>query len=312
MVNRLPVRNEFGFQWMLTGPNHFQVCGRTTEALPPGAYNCYLDNCGNAHFQARDLAVDELIHFPDSLPAKVLSEIKLFWANGDRFRRYGFLHRRGYLFYGKQGCGKSSLIHQIVSAVVAEGNVAFFCQHPYGFIRAAEKFRQVEPDRPIVCVFEDIDAIIQQYGDSELLQWLDGNSQVDKAVNIASTNYPEKLDRRIVSRPRRFDRILRIDAPDARVREAYFARKVSDLGAADLAKWVELTDGLPFAALAEMVISVRCLGNDLEESAKLLKSLDAHNQSSLEFADGTPENNGDGGNEDDPNGVPANNGQIPF
>jgi AAA+ superfamily predicted ATPase len=310
MANRLHVRNEYGFQWMVTGPNHFQVCGQTAETLPPGAYNCFVDNCGAAHFQGRDLHVDELIHFPDSLPSKVLAEIKQFWATGDRFARYGFLHRRGYLFYGKQGCGKSSLIHQIVSAVVAEGNVAFFCQHPYAFMQAAAKFRQVEPERPIVCIFEDIDAIIAQYGDSELLQWLDGNSQVDKAVNIASTNYPEKLDRRIVSRPRRFDRILRIDAPDARVREAYFARKITELTPAELARWVELTDGLPFAALAEMVISVMCLGNDLEESAKLLKSLDAHNPSSLEFADGPVENGGGGGNYDENRNGAAD--AIPF
>ncbi len=312
MVNRLPVRNEYGYQWMIAGPNHFQICGRTTEVLPPGAYNGWLDNCGNAHFQARDLHVDELINFPDSLPAKVLTELKKFWDTGDRFARYGFLHRRGYLLYGKQGCGKSSLIHQIVSAVVAEGNVAFFCQHPYGFIKAAEKFREVEPDRPIVCIFEDIDAIIAQYGDAELLQWLDGNSQVDKAVNIASTNYPEKLDRRIISRPRRFDRILRIDAPDSRIREAYFGRKVPDLTPVELAKWVALTDGLPFAALAEMVISVCCLGNDLEESAKLLKSLDAHNPSSLEFGNGGNDD-GEEGEADSEcrNGTPAGDA-IPF
>ena len=103
-------------------------------------------------------------------------------------------------------------------------------------------------------------------------------------MNLATTNYPEKLDRRIISRPRRFDRILRIDAPDARMREAYFARKVPDLTAAELARWVDLTDGLPFAALAEMVISVCCLGNELEEAAELLRSLDAHNPSSAEFA----------------------------
>jgi hypothetical protein len=47
---------------------------------------------------------------------------------------------------------------------------------------------------------------------------------------------------------------------------------------------VALTDGLPFAALAEMVISVCCLGNDLEETAALLKSLDEHTPSSAEFA----------------------------
>jgi hypothetical protein len=284
MVTRLPIRNEFGFQWMIAGPNTYKVCGRTTDLLPAGAYSVGMDNCGNPVFHARDLQADELIHFPDSLPAKVQGEIKTFWSMGERFVRYGFLHRRGYLLYGKQGCGKSSLIHQILRDVIADGHLAFFCQNPFGFIQCLEQFRDVEPARPIVCVFEDIDAIIQNYGDAELLQWLDGNHQVDKAVNIATTNYPEQLDRRIISRPRRFDRILRIDAPDARMREAYFIRKVPELNPAELAKWVELSDGLPFAALAEMVISVCCLGNDLEESAKLLKSLDTHNPSSLEFA----------------------------
>src|SRR5262249_25457148 len=170
---------------------------------------------------------------------------------GERFRRHGFLHRRGYLFYGKQGGGKSSLIHLIVSQVVAAGHVAFFCEVPWIFVPALERFRALEPRRPIVCVFEDIDAIIANYGDSHLLQWLDGNHQVDLAVNLASTNYPEKLDRRIIARPRRFDRVLRIDAPDAELRDAYFARKLPDLPAAERRKWVALSAGLPLAAPAE-------------------------------------------------------------
>ena len=68
------------------------------------------------------------------------------------------------------------------------------------------------------------------------LPWLRGRawSEVSGGVNLATTNYPEKLDRRIISRPRRFDRILRIDAPDARRREAYIAQKVPELTAAEL------------------------------------------------------------------------------
>jgi hypothetical protein len=291
MVNRLPVRNEFGFQWMITGPNTFQVCGRTTEALPAGAYTVFTDNCGHPVFQGRHIQADELIHFPDSLPARVQGEIKTFWATGEQFARYGFLHRRGYLLYGKQGCGKSSLVNQIIADVIADGHVAFYCQFPGDFIACMRKFRDVEPHRPMVCVFEDIDATIANYGDSDLLQWLDGNHQVDKAVNLATTNYPEKLDRRIISRPRRFDRILRIDAPDARMREAYLARKVPELTAPALAKWVELSAGLPFAAPAELVISVCCMGNGLEDTAKLLRSIDAHNPSSAEFAN-TPAEEG--------------------
>jgi AAA+ superfamily predicted ATPase len=270
-------------QWMVLGNGQYQVCGRTLPRLPAGAYTCQLDCYGNPLFQAKQLHVDDLIEFSDSLSSKVLHEITRFWELGEGFKRHGFLHRRGYLFYGKQGGGKSSLIHQIVARVVAAGNLAFFCEVPNTFVRCAERFRQVEPERPIVCIFEDIDAIIATYGDGDLLQWLDGNQQVDRAVNIASTNYPEKLDRRIVSRPRRFDRIHRIESPEARLRAAYFARKLPEQPAAEREYWVGLTEGLSFAALAELVISMHCLGNDLEETVALLKGLDAETPSSSEY-----------------------------
>ena len=277
------LKNAHGLQFAVKGPDTFTVCGTTVPQLPPGAYTLSLDHTGNTYFRAKDLQVDELIDFPGSLPSRILEEIGKFWEMGPRFARYGFLHRRGYLLYGKQGCGKSSLIHQIISNIVGQGHVAFFCENPHAFLACAEQFRQVEPDRPMVCVFEDIDAIIEHYGDSALLQWLDGNTQVNKAVNIASTNYPEKLDKRIVSRPRRFDRVMKIQEPDARMRDEYFARKLKDQTEAERTTWVEVSDGLPFAALAELIISVRCLGNELEESVKTLRALDEDSPSSEEF-----------------------------
>ena len=285
--------NSHGPQWMVLPDGAFQSCGQTRTRLPAGAYSCTQDCYGRSQFHPQPLLADDYIDFPDSLPSRVLRDIGLFWAARGRFERLGFLHRRGFLFYGKQGCGKSSLIHQIVQGIVAAGHVAFFCDHPYVFLAAMQELRRVEPERPLVCVFEDIDAIIKRFGDAALLQWLDGNHQVDRVVNLASTNYPERLDRRIVSRPRRFDRLLSIDAPDARFRDAYLARKLHGQPAAERARWVGLTEGLPFAALAELVISVACLGNDLEESVALLKSLDARAPSSLEFSDGPLPNQGD-------------------
>ena len=204
---------EPAIQWMVRNGNAYQVCGQTVKRLPSGAYSCSVDGCGNPVYQGRRLEVDDLIDFPGSLPARVLAEIDRFWKTGERFRKHGFLHRRGYLFHGKQGCGKSSLIHLIIARVIDAGHAAFFCEHPYYFIAAMEQFRQVEPDRPMVCIFEDIDAIIKQFGDSHLLQWLDGNHQVNKAINLATTNYPETLDRRIIARPRRSGCALRLDCP---------------------------------------------------------------------------------------------------
>jgi hypothetical protein len=282
-MKSLPVQNPYGFQWAVDGPGLFSICGRTVPTLPAGAYTCWLDNCGNPHFQQRDLQVDELIDFPDSLPSRILRELDTFWESGGRFAEYGFLHRRGYLLYGKQGGGKSSLVHQVIAKIVAQGHVAFFCQMPYGLIAAMQRFRQVEPERPLVCVFEDIDAIIQRFGDNELLQWLDGNHQVNRCVNLATTNYPEKLDRRIVSRPRRFDRILKIESPEDKLRDAYFARKMPELADAERAEWVRLSAGLSFASLAEMIISVCCMGHPLAETARLLQELESNTPSSAEW-----------------------------
>src|SRR5437763_10109822 len=271
-------------QWKVLQSGVFEVCGQTARLMPAGAYGVNLNQYGEVQFLTRDLQVDDLIDFADSLPAKILEEIQNFWSLGEKFQRYGYLHRRGYLLYGPQGSGKSSVVHQVVHRIIKAGHVAVFCEHPGFLTRAMEIFRKIEPDRPVVCLFEDIDAILEIHGDSELLQWLDGSHQINKVINIATTNYPERLDRRIVSRPRRFDRIIKIEAPTATIRETYLSRKLPDLaGNGELARWVQLTDGLSFAALAELVISVACLGNSLEETVELLRQLDDQHLSSKDF-----------------------------
>ena len=275
--------NRDGLQWAVMRGNRFRVCERTVDRLPAGAYTCLCDDGGTCVFEQRKLEVDDLIDFPGSLVAQLLEEIERFWTLGDRFRQYGFLHRRGYLLHGKQGSGKSSLLHLVIARAVAKGHVAFFCESPGMFAEGVSQFRSLDPDRPILCMFEDIDAIIRYHGDGVLLQWLDGHLQVNKAVSLATTNYPEKLDRRITARPRRFDRVLCIDAPDEALRDAYFARKLPDLPATKRKRWVKLSAGLSFAALAELIISVCCLDKDLAETAAVLKDLEARQPSSDDY-----------------------------
>ncbi len=270
-------------QWKVAMPGVYESCGTTHRRLPAGAYGCSLNQYGEPQLLVKDLQVDDLIDFANSLPAQILTEIENFWALGEKFQRYGYLHRRGYLLYGPQGSGKSSVVHQVVHRIIKAGHVAVFCEHPGVLTRTMELFRKIEPERPLVCMFEDIDAIIELHGDSELLQWLDGSHQINKVINIATTNYPERLDRRIVSRPRRFDRIIKIEAPVAHIRQEYLSKKLPELHGPELARWVELTDGLSFAALAELVISVACLGNSLEDTVEVLRMLDDQRPSSREF-----------------------------
>lgn len=270
-------------QWRCEVTGIYEPCVYTRRALPAGAYTVATPYEKPVQFHAKDLQVDDLVDFPGSLSEKLLHEIEEFWSLGEQFRRLGYLHRRGYFFYGPQGSGKSSVVHQVVAQVIQAGHVAFFCGDPDEFIQAMLLFRRIETDRPVVCVFEDIDATIEQHKESQLLQWLDGFHRINAVINIATTNYPEKLDRRLVSRPRRFDRIVKIEAASREVRQEYLARKMPALPSLELEEWVDKTSGLSVAALAELVISVACFGKSFDETLGRLQRMEEQQLSSDEF-----------------------------
>jgi GTPase SAR1 family protein len=269
-------------QWGVVGPKTFKAMTTTRKHITAGAYAITVDNNdGQPLFIQKDLKSDNLIHFSGSITDQILSEIDGFWGKADVFKKMGFLHRRGYLLYGPQGTGKSSIVQRIVTDVIGRGGVVFFCENTKFFSKGLTTFRQVEPDRPLVCVFEDIDAIIKRWGEDELLSILDGGNQVDKVLNLATTNYPELLDKRIISRPRRFDRVHKIGVPDQKIRTEYLRLKLPKTES--IPTWVKETDGLSFAGMTEAIISVTCLGNKLHPTIKILRDIEKGHPSSDDF-----------------------------
>lgn len=269
-------------QWGSIGARTFKAFSVSHKKLPAGCYGITWDNHDDRPiFTGKYIKTDQIMRFKGGLADTFLKEIDDFWDRGESFNKYGFLHRRGYMLYGPQGTGKSSIVWQVANDVINRGGVVFVCDNPRFFIGGLKTFRQVEPDRPIVCIFEDIDAIISKYNETEILSLLDGDSQIDKVINIATTNYPENLDRRIVNRPRRFDRIIKIAAPEDEIREAFLKSKLPKTQ--NLKKWVKKTEGLSFAALTEAVISVFCLGNDFDETIATLRDLESKTPKSSDF-----------------------------
>lgn len=272
-------------QWSSIGNKAYKAFAITHKLLPPAVYGVTIDNNdGRSVFTRKVIKNDKIMSFRGGVAHDVLKEIEKFWTLKEKFKENEFLHRRGYLFYGPQGTGKSSIVSQIVQSVIADGGVVFVCDNPKFFNEGLRTFRAAEPIRPIVCVFEDIDAIIDKYGEAELLSLLDGDSQIDGVINIATTNYPEKLDKRIVSRPRRFDRIHKIEVPSEAIRNAFLKEKLPKNQ--NLKIWIKKTKGLSFAALSEVLISVLCLGNNLDETIKLMRDLESKSPKSSDFGKG--------------------------
>ena len=127
----------------------------------------------------------------------------------------------------------------------------------------------------MICVLEDFDALVERYGENLFLAILDGEAQVDNVIFVATTNYPERLDKRFVDRPSRFDTIMYVGMPSAEARRVYFAAKDPILAAdpAEMATWVRKSAGFSVAHLKEMIVGVRCLGQSLDQVVTRLEEM---------------------------------------
>jgi hypothetical protein len=261
-------------QWVYRSHNSFGICSKTVGKLSSGYYGVSSDRNDNLIYTKKQLEIDNLFNFHGSFLESVVLDIENFWNKRDLFKQYGFLHRRGYLFYGIQGGGKTSLVHQILANIVKRDGIVFegSGKSPDLISSSLKQFREIEPQRNIVCLFEDIDAIIRECGESKFLSMVDGEDSINHVLYIATTNYPERLDKRIIARPRRFDRVIKIDPPDATIRKEYFTKKLQIEGN-ELDKYVQASEDFTFAAMTELVISTKCLEVDFDEAVKVIKNL---------------------------------------
>jgi predicted AAA+ superfamily ATPase len=245
--------------WAQTGQSYFPV-SNVVKSVPPGAYKCMVSDQG-PYLEKMTINIDHLLTLPDSATEILLSEFSQFWELKQQFHARGFTFKRGMLMWGPPGSGKTSAVWQMTQRLVKdlEGAV-LFVDNPQNVIWCINVLRRIEPSRPIITVMEDLDAIIHQHGEHALLALLDGEFQTDNVVHIATTNYPQFLDRRFVDRPSRFDTIMEIGMPSKAARRVYFKSKEPTLTDNDLERWVELTDGYSVAHLREVIIAIKCFG----------------------------------------------------
>lgn len=247
----------------------------TSSKLGNGVYGTSFDPNRGPKLVRKDIVTDGLIELPDASSGIVLREFESFWQKRNVFKDHGFLHKRGYLLWGPPGSGKSSALQLMMWQLVTAGGVVLFVDHPPVATMCLALLRQVEPDRPVVVIMEDIDAIVQRYGEADLLALLDGESQIDGVVYLATTNYPERLDARFVDRPSRFDTITYFGMPSSLARETYFKAKDTMLAAdaSECARWVKKSAGFSVAHLREMLVAVRCLDQDLDHVVARLEEM---------------------------------------
>lgn len=252
-------------QYQISGGS-YSMCGETVKTLPPGFYDI-VQSMRGFNLAPKTVISDDLIDIPGTVADEVFNDIDSFLGCRQNYRDYGLTHKRGYLFYGPPGSGKTSLAMMLARRFVnVIGGVVVYIDDVSGFYNAVDIIKTVEPGRPSMYLIEEADNIIDNVA---CLGILDGEHSLNGAVFVAMTNYKDQLPPRIANRPGRFDRVIKVDCPPEVVQIEYLRRVEARGGKHPHApeNIVKALSGIPvsMAHLREAFISHVLMGTALPE-----------------------------------------------
>lgn len=253
-------------QYKQKGDGYYPMQG-TVKTIPPGFYKPAQDSYSGEYFlQSKKIITPKLYMLPNEAKNVIVDDIQRFWESEERYRRFQSVYKRNILLYSVPGNGKTCLINLLCQELIVKYKGIIVCidtQRELDFYsKVMGRFRQIEPGRKIITVIEDFERLAKdEYFSALLLQILDGNEQLDSIVTIATTNYPENLEKRFTCRPSRFNLVLEYKKPTKEVREFYIYNKLKDGGIdvdsdsvkKDIERYVEKTEGYTFDFVKEVV-----------------------------------------------------------
>jgi len=198
-----------------------------------------------------------------SLKQDIHDDLVQFFAARATYEEYGIPWKRGILFVGPPGNGKTHAVKAIINSMEQPCLYVKSFKAPHGAdqFNIHQVFDRARRTAPCILVLEDLESQLTSQNRSFFLNELDGFAANVGIVALATSNHPERLDPAILDRPSRFDRKYPFDLPEQAERLAYIvmwnatlkpALRISDEAAGKIS---ELTEGFSFAYLKELFLS---------------------------------------------------------
>jgi ATP-dependent 26S proteasome regulatory subunit len=185
----------------------------------------------------------ERIMLKDMLLKDIFEDVQLFIDRRDKYKELGLPWKRGYLFHGPPGNGKTLTLraiakhfglprHDALEFVDKRGNIELpLLKDSADIPVAADGFsvsnllNDLYPEAriPDIYYLEDMEKVVSYQSSntdnpvltlSSILRALDGVDEIDGVIFIGTTNHLDTLSQAIVARPGRFDRIFEFGYPD--------------------------------------------------------------------------------------------------
>jgi AAA+ superfamily predicted ATPase len=212
-----------------------------------------------------DTRQKEKIYLPDGQLNEIISTCENFFNSQPLYKRLGIPWRLGLLLIGSTGVGKTSICRYLAKHLYLKfrtviNQLSINAGTDSDDLRTFF-FRDWQERRRLL-ILEDVESIATESkcSRSEFLNMLDGMCVSKQGyVLLATSNHPDQIDSALVNRPSRFDRLVRIELPNATLRLKYLNDLYPAMDKGVLDKIVQRSKHWSFAWLKECHVTAAIL-----------------------------------------------------
>lgn len=191
--------------------------------------------------------------------------IEEFFDNEKRYRDLDVPWKRGIIFYGPPGNGKTLSLRALMHSLSTrrEHINLLYVKSIVRVWDIGSIFRVARTYSPCLLILEDIDTLVSGGFQSYFFNEVDGLANNDGIMMIATTNHIDRLDGGLANRPSRFDRKYNFPIPNFEERVLYaefWRKKLQDKEAVHFPqalspKIAKITEDFSFAYMKEAFIA---------------------------------------------------------